>query len=81
MPLAIVVQDNGVISMAYADGSPLAATDPNHRNFLRHGTVEQLFSELQAAPSGDADEVIVTYDRVRGFPSDIYIDFTKSRNG
>lgn len=77
MPLTVEVQNNEGISMAYPDGTLVAATDPNYETFSRYATIERVFSELETAQSGDADEVTVTYDSVYGFPGEIYLDFIK----
>ncbi|MCE9646103.1 MAG: DUF6174 domain-containing protein [Chloroflexi bacterium] len=78
VPLTVEVQDNRVVSMAYSDGTLVAETDPNFPVFSQHATIERIFSELEAGLTGGADEVTVTYDPVRGFPSDIYFDYIKA---
>ena len=77
MPLTVEIQNGEIISMTYSDGTLVAATDPNYETFSRHATIERIFSELEAGLTGGADEVTVTYDSVRGFPSEIYFDYIK----
>ena len=77
MPITVEVQNGEIISMTYPDGTLVAATDPNYETFPRHATIERIFSELEAGLAGDADEVTVTYDSARGFPSEIYFDYIK----
>jgi hypothetical protein len=77
MPLTVEVQNGEIISMTYPDGTLVAATDPNYDIFSRYATIERVFSELETAQSGDADEVTVTYDSAHGFPNEIYLDFIK----
>jgi hypothetical protein len=78
VPLTVEVQDDKIVSMAYSDGTLVAGTDPNYAIFSQHATIERIFSELEAGLAGDAEEVTVTYDPVRGFPSDIYFDYIKA---
>jgi len=77
MPLSVEVQNGELISITYPDGTLVAATDPNYETFARHATIERIFSELEAGLAGGADEVTVTYNSTRGFPSDIYFDYIK----
>ena len=77
MPITVEVQNEEIISMTYPDGTLIVETDPNYGIFSQHATIERLFSELEAGQSGDADEVTVTYDSTRGFPSEIYFDYIK----
>ena len=78
MPVTVEVQNGEIVSMTYPDGTLVAATDPNYATFSRHATIERIFSELEAGLSGGADEVTVTYDSARGFPSEIYFDYIKN---
>jgi hypothetical protein len=64
--------------MTYADGTLVDTTDPNYEIFSQHATIDRIFSELEAGLSGDADEVTVTYDSTRGFPSEIYFDYIQA---
>ena len=77
MPLTVEVQNGEVVSMAYSDGIPVAPTDPSYETFTHYATIERIFSVLEAGLKGDADEVTVTYDSARGFPSEIYFDYIK----
>ena len=78
MPIAVEVQNGEIISMTYPDGTLVEETDPNSEIFSKHATIERLFSELEAAQAGDAEDVTVTYDSAHGFPSEIYFDFIKA---
>ena len=77
MPLNIEVKDSDVLSITYADGTPIPATDPEFEFFSRYGTMERLFSELEADLAGAADEVTVSYDPTYGFPQTANIDVIK----
>ena len=77
MPLNIEVKDGDMLSITYADGTPISATDPEFEFFARYGTMERLFSELEADLAGAADEVTVSYDPVYGFPQTADIDIIK----
>ena len=77
MPLNIEVKDGNVLSITYADGTPIPATDPEFEFFARYGTMERLFSELEADLAGAADEVTVSYDPTYGFPQTANIDVIK----
>jgi hypothetical protein len=78
MPLTVEVQNGEIISMTTPDGTLVAATDPNYETFSHYATIERIFSKLEAGLAGDADEVTVTYDPARGFPSEIYFDYIKA---
>jgi len=78
MPLTVEVQNGEVVSMTYSDGTLVDTIDPNYETFSQHATIDRIFSELEAGLSGDADEVTVTYDSTRGFPSEIYFDYIKA---
>ena len=77
MPLNIEVKDGDVLSMTYADGTPIPTTDPEFEFFARYGTMDRLFSELETDLAGAADEVTVSYDPVYGFPQTANIDVIK----
>lgn len=77
MPLKIEVLNEQVVSMTGADGSLIAATDPNYKYFSRYATINRLFTELHANLSGQADQVIVSYHPSYGFPTQIDIDRIK----
>ncbi len=78
MPLTIEVQNDEILSMTYPDGTLVASTDPGYETFSKHGTIDRIFSELEAGLAGGAEEVTVKYDSARGFPSDIYLDYIKA---
>ena len=77
MPLNIEVKDGDVLSITYADGTLIPGTDPEFEFFARYGTMERLFSELEADLAGAADEVTVSYNPVYGFPQTANIDVIK----
>jgi hypothetical protein len=77
MPLSIEVQNGEVVSMTYADGTPIPADDPQLEFLSRYATIDRLFSELKADLDGAADEVTVTYHATYGFPEQISIDRIK----
>ena len=77
MPLNIEVKDGEVLSITYVDGTPISKTDPQFEFFSRYGTMEHLFSELEADLAGAADEVTVSYDPAYGFPQTADIDVIK----
>ena len=78
VPVTVEVQNGEVISMTYPDGTPVTATDPNYETFSRYATIDRIYSELETGLAGGAEEVTVTYDSTRGFPSDIYFDYIKA---
>jgi hypothetical protein len=77
MPLNIEVKDGEALSITYADGTPISEADPQFDFFTRYGTMERLFSELEADLAGAADEVTVSYDPTYGFPQTANIDVIK----
>jgi hypothetical protein len=77
MPLNIEVKDDDLLSITYADGTLISKADPEFEFFARYGTMERLFSELEADLAGAADEVTVSYDPVYGFPQTANIDVIK----
>ncbi len=76
MPLVIEVQNNEVVSMEYKSGNEIDAS--SCQIFEKYGTIDRIFSELKKDINGEADEVTVTYDATRGFPSEAKIDFIKN---
>ena len=78
MPITVEVQNGEIISMTSPDGTLITATDPSYETFSKYATIDRIFSELEAGLAGDAEEVTVTYDSARGFPSDIYFDYIKA---
>jgi len=75
MPLAIEVQDGEVVSMEYQGGKEVEA--PARELFERYATIDRIFAELEADVNGAADEVVVTYNQMYGFPEQANIDFIK----
>lgn len=78
MPLTIEVLDGEVVSITSADGSPVETTDPSFETYNSYATIDRLFLELKANLSGEAEEVVVTYDPTYGFPVNISIDRIKA---
>lgn len=75
MPLIIEVQDGKIVSMEFQSGNEI---DPSLMElFNRYATIDRVFTELEAASNGAADEVTVTYDPTYGFPTDVKIDVQK----
>jgi len=74
MPLTVEVRGGEVVSMTYADGTPVTADDPQREFFMRFATIDSLFAELASGESSKADKVEVTYDPTRGFPATMYVD-------
>lgn len=77
MPLTVEVLNGEIVSITRADGSPVEATDPSRGVYESYATIDRLFAELKADLSGEADEVVVTYDPTYGFPVNISIDQIK----
>jgi hypothetical protein len=75
MPLTVEVRDGEIVSMMYSDGTLVTETDPGYETFVKYGTIDHLFSELEAGQNGGADEVTVKYDPTYGFPIETYFDF------
>lgn len=78
MPLTIEVLDGEVVSITSADGSPVETSDPSFGTYDSYATIDRLFLELKANLSGEAEEVVVTYDPTYGFPVNIAIDRIKA---
>lgn len=77
MPLTIEVQNGKVVSMTQADGMVVAADDPSYELFTSVASMDAIFATLDSSLNGDADEVLVTYDTMYGFPTSISIDHIK----
>ncbi|MCQ3938054.1 MAG: hypothetical protein DPW18_13540 [Chloroflexi bacterium] len=77
MPLTIEVKDGEVVSMTRFDGTPIDPADPAYETYRLYSTMDRLFLELEAELNGEADEVLVTYDPLFGFPVSIAIDRIK----
>ena len=73
MPLIIEVRDGQVVSMEYASGNEIDAT--NREYFARFETIDRLFEQLQKDVGGEADEVVATYNATYGFPEEVKIDY------
>lgn len=77
MPLIIEVKDGGMVSITRFDGTPIETTDPAYDTYVSYATIDRIFLKLETALSGEADDVIVAYDSVYGFPANIAIDYIK----
>ncbi len=77
MPLTVEVLNGEIVSITSADGSPVEATNPSLEVYESYATIDLLFAELETDLSGEADEVVVTYDPTYGFPENIAIDRIK----
>ena len=77
MPLTIEVKDGEVVSMTRSDGTAVNSTDPSYDIFESYATIDRVFLKLEADQSGDADEVIATFDSNYGFPANVAVDNIK----
>ena len=77
MPLTIEVRDGETVSITYADGTPVAASDPNYEFFAKYATIDRIFADLETNLNGGADEVKASYDLASGYPTQIDYDFVK----
>ena len=69
-PVRIQVRDRVATSVVYtASGSPA-----NAEFFTDIDTVDKIFIKISEAYKGKAEKIIVTYDRVFGYPLTSYID-------
>ena len=70
----VTVRDGAVHDAVYADdGTPVAPENVPHI-----ATVDQLFRIVQDALDRRAEELVVTYDPVYGYPRTIRIDYRKA---
>ncbi|MCC7119115.1 MAG: hypothetical protein IT310_11360 [Anaerolineales bacterium] len=77
MPVQVEVQNDQIVSIVDANGTPVTL-DANDSGYeATYGTIDRIFSQLETALNGDADEVTVTYDPTYGFPAQIFFDFIK----
>ena len=77
MPLTIEVKDGEIVSMTRFDGTPISETDPSYSVYESYATIDRIFLKLEADQTGDADEVIVTFDSTYGFPANVAVDNIK----
>ena len=77
MHLTIEVQGGEVVSMTTVAGTPVTKSDIQYEFFTRYATIDRIFTELEAGLNGGADEVIVTYNPVHGFPQQVSVDMIK----
>ena len=78
MPLTVEVQNGEIVSMTYPHGTLVEATDPSYDIFTKYGTIDRIFSVLEAGLKGEAEDITVTYDSTHGFPADIYFDYIRA---
>jgi hypothetical protein len=74
MPLTVEVRKGEVVSMTYADGTPVSASDMNREFFDRFATIDRLFADIETGQTSKADKVEITYDPTYGFPSQVNVD-------
>ena len=77
MPLTIEVKDGEIVSITRFDGNPIIETDPSYGVYESYATIDRVFLKLEADQTGDADEVIVTFDSTYGFPANVAVDNIK----
>lgn len=77
MPLTIEVKDGEVVSITSQDGTVVDASHPAYETYQSYATIDRLFSNLEVVLTGEADEVVVSYDPAYGFPTSIAIDYIK----
>jgi hypothetical protein len=74
MPLSIEVRYGEIVSMAYNDGTPVPADDPEMAFFSQFATIDRLFDELKTGDTAGGDSVKITYDPTYGFPTQVDAD-------
>lgn len=77
MPLTVEVKDGEVVSVLNQAGEIVLPTDDLYQYYEPYLTIDRLFSQLGVALSGEAEEVLVTYNPTRGYPADLTIDYIK----
>ncbi len=77
MPLTIEVKNGEIASMTRFDGTPISEADPSYGIYESYATIDRVFLKLEADQTGDADEVIVTFDSTYGFPANVAVDNIK----
>jgi hypothetical protein len=77
MPLIIEVKDGEMVSITRFDGTSIETTDPAYETYVSYATIDRIFLKLETALSGEAEDVVVAYDSVYGFPANIAIDYIK----
>jgi hypothetical protein len=77
MPLTVEVQDGEVVSVTNQAGETVLPSDDLYQYYEPYLTVDRLFAELGVVLSGEAEEVLVTYDSTYGYPIDVSIDYIK----
>ncbi|HET9910548.1 MAG TPA: DUF6174 domain-containing protein [Anaerolineales bacterium] len=75
MPLVIEVRNGEVVSMEYQSGNEIDAS--SRELFEQYATIDHIFAELEKDINGEADEVVVKYDPMYGFPTEANIDVIK----
>jgi len=69
MPLVIEVQDDEIVYMEPFSGGALNANDREY--FEENGTIDQIFTRLEADISQGPDYLEVSYSPIYGFPTHI----------
>jgi hypothetical protein len=77
MPLTVEVKDGDVVSVTNQAGETVLPSDDLYQYYEPYLTVDHLFAELGVVLSGEAEEVLVTYDSNYGYPANIAIDYIK----
>jgi len=77
MPLTVEVEDGEVVSVTNQAGETVVPSDDLYQYYEPYLTVDRLFAELGVVLSGEAEEVLVTYDSTYGYPVDVTIDYIK----
>ncbi len=75
MPLVIEVQDEKIVSLEPFGGD--AITEDDRRYFEENGTIDQIFTRLEAAIREDPDYFEARYSLEYGFPTYIRVDYSK----
>ena len=78
MPVRIEVEDGAIISMLDVRGAEITRADPRFGFIEPYATIDQLFTILEAALKGAADDVSVTYDLDHGYPSEMNFDYIRN---
>lgn len=74
MPLVIEVQDGEIISLEPFGGDPITAGDRQY--FEENGSIDQIFTKLEADIRQDPDYFEVRYDQTYGFPTYVSVDYS-----
>ena len=76
-PFLVIVDSTGELASAcYLEGSETAGECVDEPRTMLLFTVEDAFNLIQSALNQGADVFNVVYDKVAGFPSDVFIDWS-----